>query len=273
MPYDAARDLRGKHPRDTNNILVTTDGSMIFDGTGSQIINLSITASQAISAFYETSSSYADFADSSSYTTSASYSSASFSSSYSKTSSFAETFDHNVTGSVLFGDNSNVASISIAGSPSTGGKVGTITSNPAGLILQHAGGTIYMSNPVEMGINNINSTGTFTGTSSLAVSSSFAGFATSASNAQFSTSGSNAQFSTSASNAQFSTSGSNAQTSSYISPSYGAVSDVSNATGSSAGTAGFTDAAELGAFILAVSSSFETLNSLIAKLRAAGVIT
>lgn len=53
MPYDAARDLRGKHPRDTNNILVTTDGSMIFDGTGSQIINLSITASQAISASYE----------------------------------------------------------------------------------------------------------------------------------------------------------------------------------------------------------------------------
>lgn len=157
MPYAAQRDLRGKHPIDVFPYLVAVDGTgSLYDGTGSQITSLNVTSSQAISAsyeiIYETSSSYANFADSSSYTTSASYSSASFSSSY------------------------------------------ALNSN-------------------------------------------------------------------------------NSLTSSFIAPSFGVVLNVSNATGSSAGTAGFTDAAELGAFILAVSSSFETLNSLIEKLRAAGVIT
>jgi hypothetical protein len=104
-------------------------------------------------------------------------------------------------------------------------------------------------------------------------SASYSGFSTSGSHAGFSTSGSHAGFSTSGSHAGFSTSGSHSQTSSYISPPFGAVSNVSNATGSSAGAAGFTDAAELGAFILAVSSSFQTLNTLISDLRASGVIT
>lgn len=242
MPYAAQLDLTGKHPVDTFSTLMLVDSTgSLFDGTGNQITDINVTASQAISAsyeiIYETSSSYADFADSSSFTTSASYSSASFSSSYANTSSFAETFDHRVTGSVLFGDPSNVATLYIEGSPSTGGKTGLIQSNPAGLVLDHNGGTIYFSKPLEMGNHDINSTGHFNSTAS------------------------------------YSDSGSYALTSSYISPNFGAVTDVSNATGSSAGTAGFTDAAELGAFILAVSSSFETLNSLIAKLRAAGIIT
>ena len=63
-------------------------------------------------------------------------------------------------------------------------------------------------------------------------------------------------------------------TSSYISPAVGAVSDMQNATGSAGGTPGsFSSAAELEAFILAVSQSFITLNTLIADLRSLGLIT
>lgn len=153
MPYSAQRDLTGKHPLDVFPFLVVADNTgSLYDGTGSQIINLNITASNA------------------------SYSSSSFSSSYAES-----------------------ASIVISGSFSL--------------------------------------------------------------------------FATSGSAAQYTVSSSNSQTSSFISPPFGAVSNLSNATGSSAGTAGFTDAAELGAFILAVSSSLQTLNTLIANLRASGVVT
>lgn len=287
MPYSAQRDLTGKHPLDVFQFFAMVDntGSM-YDGTGSQVINLNITASNAISATYEVtyevSSSYADFADSSSFSISASYSSASFSSSYAKTSSFAETFDHRVTGSVLFGDDSNTATIYIAGSPSTGGKVSTIQATPAGLSLDTAGTTIYLNKTVEIGGSNITNTGgQFLGTASYAVSSShsdtasYSLFSTSGSAASYAMSSSQADFSTSGSSTKYAVSSSNSQTSSFISPPFGAVSDVNNATGSAAGGSpgSFTDHAELGAFILAVSSSLQTLNTLIADLRAAGVIT
>lgn len=208
MPYSAQRDLTGKHPLDVFPFLVMADNTgSLYDGTGSQITSLNITASNSVSAsyevMYELSSSYANFADSSSYTTSASFSSASFSASYAGSSSVV------VSGSFSF----------------------------------------------------------------FATSGSATKYAVSSSQSDFSTSGSEALFAPSSSHSDTATSSSNAQTASYISPSFGVVSNVSNATGSSAGTAGFTDAAELGAFILAVSSSFQTLNTLISDLRASGVIT
>jgi len=61
-------------------------------------------------------------------------------------------------------------------------------------------------------------------------------------------------------------------TSSYIYPSSGVVSFMNNATGS-AGSSGFASTAEAVAFMVAVSSSLITLNTLITRLRSKGIIT
>ena len=83
------KDLRGKRPIDTYPILVTIEDGYLFDGSGSAVINVNITASQAISAsyeiIYETSSSYAETASL------AGTSSFAITSSFSQTSSFAVT--------------------------------------------------------------------------------------------------------------------------------------------------------------------------------------
>ena len=83
------KDLRGKRPIDTYPILVTIEDGYLYDGSGSAVINVNITASQAISAsyeiIYETSSSYAETASL------AGTSSFAITSSFSRTSSFSVT--------------------------------------------------------------------------------------------------------------------------------------------------------------------------------------
>jgi len=44
MPYSVAQDLTSKHPLDTYNMIVTTDGGQLFDGTGSLIESLTVTS-------------------------------------------------------------------------------------------------------------------------------------------------------------------------------------------------------------------------------------
>jgi hypothetical protein len=88
MPYSLQRDLRGKHPLNTFPFLVSSDNTgSLYDGTGSQITNVNVTASFSVSAsyeiLYESSSSFADFAASASVAVSSSWASASRSSSYS----------------------------------------------------------------------------------------------------------------------------------------------------------------------------------------------
>ena len=79
---------------------------------------------------------------------------------------------------------------------------------------------------------------------------------------------------TSASFASRSISGSWAATSSQFSPSQGAVIDAGPLTGSvSASGFGFTTDVEFNAFVTSVSASFIEFNSLLAKLRTAGVIS
>jgi len=81
------KDLRGKRPIDTYPFLVTIEDGYLYNGTGSAVINVNITASQAISAsyeiIYETSSSYAETASL------AGTSSFAITSSFSRTSSFS----------------------------------------------------------------------------------------------------------------------------------------------------------------------------------------
>lgn len=82
MPYSAQRDLRGKHPTNTYPYLISVDNTgSLFDGTGSQVTSINVTASFAVSAsyeiLYETSSSYAET------------SSVAISSSFTRTASFA----------------------------------------------------------------------------------------------------------------------------------------------------------------------------------------
>lgn len=115
--------------------------------------------------------------------------------------------------------------------------------------------------------------------SDFAKSGSYSDFAKSSSYGDFAKSGSYSDFAKSSSYADFTKSSSYAQTSSvcstssFIYPAGGSVSTTNVPTGSSAGTAGFTSTAELGQFILDVSSSVMLLNDLIAKLKLRGIIS
>lgn len=111
-----AIDLRGRTPVATYQNIVTTDGTLLSDGSGSQIRFLNITASFAQSASVQTtaevSSSFASSSLSSSVSISSSYaltssfasnvsstSSFSISSSYALTSSFANSSSNSTTAS------------------------------------------------------------------------------------------------------------------------------------------------------------------------------
>jgi hypothetical protein len=72
----------------------------------------------------------------------------------------------------------------------------------------------------------------------------------------------------------FSISSSNSLTSSYFSPSAGAVSDAGDITGSvSASGYGFSTDVEFNNFVTSLSSSLQSLNTLLADLRSKGLIT
>ena len=87
MPYSAQRDLRGKHPLDTYAYMMSVDPTgSLFDGTGSQVVNINVTSSNAVSSSYSLSASYEII-----YETSSSYAESASLSNYATTSSYAKT--------------------------------------------------------------------------------------------------------------------------------------------------------------------------------------
>ena len=75
--------------------------------------------------------------------------------SMSLSTSYANTINRIITGSVTITDNTNVATLYIQGSPSTGGGNSYIQSTPAGLVLDAGGGNIYFDDNVIANLHTI----------------------------------------------------------------------------------------------------------------------
>lgn len=166
-------DLRGRHPIDTFQYLVNTDGTFLYNGSGSVIPQLNLTTSYALyQVLWEESSSYASSSTVSDSSVSSSWASASISSSY------ANTINRVIVGDVSLSGSTNIERLYIIGDPGTGGRTATIQSSPAGLNLSVDSGVVSFGNDVSIGAHDITTSGgKFLGTSSYAENSLSASWA------------------------------------------------------------------------------------------------